>query len=195
MGTLAAIAVFAQGALDTEPLQTHGSKNEDDADDDEFILMLMASHTAQFLDLARQYGVLPRDYVHRSPYWVKPRQESFFYSTVKPFYERQDWLTHYRIDRDTFYEILAQIQPLIEREDTNYREAVTAEQRLSCTLLYLATGITMQQMASMEGISIAVVHRAVHACCHAIVEVLGPRCVVFPKTPDEMAAAAALFEE
>jgi hypothetical protein len=157
-GTLAAIAAAVQGATDV--LQCEDS--EDSEDDDAELMMLMSAQAGQLVDLAQQYGVVPREYTQRSAYWVKPRQPSFFFTTVEPFYQRGDWLTHYRLDRATFYEILEQIKPLIERQDTNYREAVTAEQRLSCTLLYLATGTTMQQMASMEGISIPVVHRAVH---------------------------------
>ena len=106
----------------------------------------------------------PRSYTFRSGYWMKPRQQSFFHTTVDPFYDPSDWFTHYRMSKSTFHEIAnAMIVPLIQRQHTNYQAAIIVCQRLSVTLLYLATGITQQQVASMEGISQSVVQRSVQS--------------------------------
>jgi len=44
------------------------------------------------------------------------------------------------MDIATFEEVLALISTLIERRDTNYREAIPAGERLAVTLRFLATG-------------------------------------------------------
>ena len=45
-----------------------------------------------------------------------------------------------RMDTDLFEEILTAIRPHIERQDTNFRRAIHAEERLAITLRFLATG-------------------------------------------------------
>ena len=136
---------------------------------------------------------LPRQYTFHNSYWMKPRQPSFFWGTVHKYFDRRDWLLHYRMDKATFFEVLESIRHLIGLEDTNWRAAVTAEQRLSCCLLYMATPITQQQVASLEGISQTTVQRCVHECCRAIVSQLGPQLIKFPSTVAELQLAAQGF--
>lgn len=45
-----------------------------------------------------------------------------------------------RLDREQYGELLALVTPLIEKQDTNMRLAVTPAERLALTLRYLATG-------------------------------------------------------
>ena len=103
-------------------------------------------------------------------------------------------MRHYRMSKATFHEVADAIAPRVGRQDTNYRKAITVCQRLSVTLLYLATGITMQQVASMEGISQTTVQRCVHEVCRAIQSELGDRYVRFPSTEEDMKVAAAGFQ-
>ena len=119
-----------------------------DEEDEELLLLFNGSQIAMLMEETQ-----PRSYTLRSGYWMKPRLQSFFHTTVDTFYDPSDWLTHYRMTKSTFHEIANAIAPLIQRQHTNYRAAITVCQRLSVTLLYLATGITQQQVASMEGIS------------------------------------------
>ena len=45
-----------------------------------------------------------------------------------------------RMDVSTFDELLQLVRPLISYEDTNMRQAISAAERLSVTLRFLATG-------------------------------------------------------
>lgn len=45
-----------------------------------------------------------------------------------------------RMDSDTYHWLLEKVAPLIQREDTHYRKAIPADQKLSITLTYLAVG-------------------------------------------------------
>ncbi|CAL1274040.1 unnamed protein product, partial [Larinioides sclopetarius] len=47
------------------------------------------------------------------------------------------WL---RMDVESFEYLLAKIEPLIKRMDTNMRQCISAGERLALTLRYLATG-------------------------------------------------------
>lgn len=45
-----------------------------------------------------------------------------------------------RIDVETYHWLLSKVGPVIEKKDTNFRNAIRAEVRLSLTLNYLAIG-------------------------------------------------------
>lgn len=45
-----------------------------------------------------------------------------------------------RMDTGTFEELLRKVRPLIMKQDTSFREAIPAGERLAITLRYLATG-------------------------------------------------------
>ena len=129
-------------------LMAEGDQLEED------LLLLSSFLDAELSCVMQQRQLeLPRQYTFHNSYWMKPCQPSFFWGTVHKYFDRRDWLLHYRMDKATFFELLGSIRHLIGLEDTNFRTAATAEQRLSCCLLYMATPITQQQVASMEGIS------------------------------------------
>ena len=55
--------------------------------------------------------------------------------------EPMDFRIFLRMDSDTFEDLLTLVTPLIQRQKTIMREPVSARDRLSITLRYLATGI------------------------------------------------------
>ena len=48
---------------------------------------------------------------------------------------------YHRLNRESFNEILAMVSPLISKQDTHLRMAITSSERLSITLRFLATGL------------------------------------------------------
>ncbi|KAF2890092.1 hypothetical protein ILUMI_16081, partial [Ignelater luminosus] len=51
-----------------------------------------------------------------------------------------DFCNYLRIDYESFSGLLNLVSPLITKQDTAMREAITAQKRLVATLRYLATG-------------------------------------------------------
>ncbi|GFO37059.1 hypothetical protein PoB_006356400 [Plakobranchus ocellatus] len=51
-----------------------------------------------------------------------------------------DFQNYLRMDHDIYNELLQLISPLIVKQDTNCRDAITPHERLAVTLTYLATG-------------------------------------------------------
>ena len=45
-----------------------------------------------------------------------------------------------RMDKESFYELLSKVGPIISKKDTNMRQAISVEERLIATLRFLSTG-------------------------------------------------------
>lgn len=75
--------------------------------------------------------------------WLATRdKESVYHRLVKELTLEdpntlREWIL---LDRTQYQHLLRLVTPLIEKRDTNMRQAVTAGERLILTLLYLATG-------------------------------------------------------
>ena len=53
-----------------------------------------------------------------------------------------------RMDIESFEELLQAVSPLIQRQDTHMRQAITPGERLALTLRFLATGTKSQDSVS-----------------------------------------------
>lgn len=72
------------------------------------------------------------------------------------------------MDYDTFQELLIRIKPLIERKNTLFREAVSAEERLLATLRFLATGKSYEDLTFSSIISPQLLGQIIPETCRAI---------------------------
>ena len=64
-----------------------------------------------------------------------------------------DFVNYMRMDINTFYTLLAKVQPYIMRKDTNMRQSITPEARLEATLRFLASGCSYTALQYSTGIS------------------------------------------
>lgn len=55
---------------------------------------------------------------------------------------------YFRMDRSNFKILLDKVAPIIEKQDTNFRLAIPAEERLMLTLRFLATGKRVKRVLS-----------------------------------------------
>ena len=82
----------------------------------------------------------------RRRYWVKPwmarKYKNVFNNLVKELWleDEQGFYDYHRMSKKNFTELLELVSPLIMKQDTKMRKAVSPAQRLSITLRYLATG-------------------------------------------------------
>ncbi|KAJ8963132.1 hypothetical protein NQ318_018597 [Aromia moschata] len=60
--------------------------------------------------------------------------------------EPEDYRNFLRMDQESFDYLLELVRPDIEKKDTNMREAISAIQRFSITLRYLACGIDLEDL-------------------------------------------------
>ena len=68
--------------------------------------------------------------------------------------DTQSFYYYHRMCKAQFNELLEMIEPLIAKQDTKLRKAVTAKERLSVTLRHLATGKSKQSLSKLIGLGL-----------------------------------------
>ena len=77
-----------------------------------------------------------------------------------------------RMDTKDFQELLRKVTPLIQRQDTNMREAISSSERLSITLRYLATGDSYHSLEYLYRIPVSTLSGLIQETCQAIYDSL-----------------------
>ena len=80
--------------------------------------------------------------------------------------DRESYFRYMRMSPDRFEHLLSLIEPLVKKETTNFREPISAGERLSITLRFLATGESQQSLSFAYRIGKATV-------CKIIVIIIG----------------------
>jgi hypothetical protein len=58
----------------------------------------------------------------------------------------RDWHNYLRMNEETYLNLLSLVTPLIQKQDTIMREAITPNERLTATLRFLATGRSYEDL-------------------------------------------------
>lgn len=82
--------------------------------------------------------------------------------------EPKDYNNFLRMDGVSFNELLELVGPLISKQDTVMRAAISASERLSITLRYLATGNTFEDLKFISAISPQAIGCIIMETCEAI---------------------------
>ncbi|KAK5639766.1 hypothetical protein RI129_010577 [Pyrocoelia pectoralis] len=99
-----------------------------------------------------------------------------------------------RMDKDTFEYLLKLIQPAIEKENTIMRECISARDRLTVTLRYLATGESYKSLMFSFRIGHSTISKFVPEVCTAIYNGLKAEYLKTPVTPAEWLSIAEEFQ-
>ena len=75
--------------------------------------------------------------------------------------DRESYFRYMRMSPDRFEHLLSLIEPLVKKETTNFREPISASERLSITLRFLATGESQQSLSFAYRIGKATVSKIV----------------------------------
>ncbi|XP_051579422.1 uncharacterized protein LOC127455506 [Myxocyprinus asiaticus] len=100
-----------------------------------------------------------------------------------------------RMTADEFEFLLERVSPLISKQNTKLRKAITARDRLSITLRYLATGETFTSLAFQYCIGRSTVSCIVTTTCEALHLVLKDEYLKTPTSEDEWRTIAKHFFE
>lgn len=77
-----------------------------------------------------------------------------------------------RMDPETFNQLLELVKPLIQKQDTHLRKAISASERLAVTLRFLATGDSYKSLSILFRIAACTITQIVPEVCDAIYAVL-----------------------
>ena len=92
-----------------------------------------------------------------------------------------DWLENFRLSKSTFYYLCEKLRPVIERQNTQMRQAIYVEHRIAITLWCLATCSEYRTIGHLFGVARSTVCVFVHDTCKAIVHVLLDVYIKFPQ--------------
>ncbi|XP_046682066.1 putative nuclease HARBI1 [Homalodisca vitripennis] len=108
--------------------------------------------------------------------------------------EPNDWRNYLKMDEDTYIDLLRLVSPIILKNDTVMRRAISPHERLSATLRFLATGRSLKDMEFSTAISKPALCKIIPETCEAIYKVL-KKLIQIPKTTNEWLKIASAFEE
>ena len=92
-----------------------------------------------------------------------------------------DWIENFRVSQETFTYLCQQLQPAIEKQNTQLRNSLSVEKRVGVTLWYLATPMEFRSIGHLFGIARCTACVIVHETCAAIVDVLLKLYIIFPE--------------
>ncbi|KAA0721497.1 hypothetical protein E1301_Tti020112 [Triplophysa tibetana] len=96
---------------------------------------------------------------------------------------------------EEFDDVLDLVSPLITKQDTKMRRAITARERLSLTLRFLITGHTFRSLSLQYPVGGSTVSIIVLETCAALHQVMKDRFLKTPDTEDDWRRIAKRFEE
>ena len=112
--------------------------------------------------------------------WSFTRSSTWWEEIVCDMFTVQDWIENFRVSRETFLYICAQLQHKIVKHNTRFRQAISVQKRVAITLWVLATPCKYRSVAHLFGLARCTVCCIVHDTCKAIVKLLLPNYIRFP---------------
>ena len=80
-------------------------------------------------------------------------------------FDTRDWVENFRMRRETFSYLCDKLCPSIVRQDTQFRIAVSVEQRVAITVWCLATPCEYRTVAHLFGVARSTVCEIVQDTC------------------------------
>lgn len=158
----------------------------------EIVIALAVTEMQQFQEdmefMQMQFDEEARSYIPRNRrYWVRPSQtDAIWQSFRQNLVVANEWMEMFRMPRNTFYKLADSLRPVLAKEDTRFRYAITVEKRIGITLHYLHDEGRLRTTAKTFGVGKSTVSTIVREVCWAIKNTLGPKYIKVPKTNEEM---------
>ncbi|XP_065903783.1 uncharacterized protein [Dysidea avara] len=112
--------------------------------------------------------------------WTYERSSYWWDYIVLRTFTPVDWMDNFRISWETFYYLCQKLGPVIQRENTQLRNAIPVNKRLAMTLWCLATCSEYRTIAHLFGVARCTVCVILHDTCKAIISVLQKQFIKFP---------------
>jgi hypothetical protein len=77
-----------------------------------------------------------------------------------------------RMSATDFEYLLSKIGPIIQKTDTNMREAIPVQERFAVTLRFLASGHSFRSLSALFKFSVQTVSRCIFDVCNALIHAL-----------------------
>ncbi|XP_053116340.1 uncharacterized protein LOC128329348 [Hemicordylus capensis] len=104
--------------------------------------------------------------------WSKTQKTDWWDNLVAGQLDDGEWIRYFRMSRDAVLELVEQLRPVLQREDTNMRAAIPVDKRVALTLWKLATSDSYRSVANQFGVGVSTASVIVMEVCEAIHDVL-----------------------
>ncbi|KAH9367166.1 hypothetical protein HPB48_014758 [Haemaphysalis longicornis] len=133
-------------------------------------------------------------------FWVRPylrsREAAGHASRLLPELRAHDleyFRDFIRMPPQAFDQLLGLVRSRISKQDTNFRDAISAHDRLAITLRFLAAGSTLRSISFDFRVGRSTACDVVADVCAALWDILKPLYLVSPQTADEWIKARNWF--
>jgi hypothetical protein len=119
----------------------------------------------------------------REKEWLKKRKKHTHLNLLREISQtlaEDDYRNYYRMNETLFKKLLMMVTPHLIRQNTVMRESFSVEERLSCTLRFLATGRSYEDLKFLVIISPSAISQAIMETCETIVFALQDYMKVSP---------------
>lgn len=99
-------------------------------------------------------------------------------------WEAQSLSNHLRMSLRAFRDLLAVVGPMIERQDSKFREAISSEARLALTIWRLAYGESFKALGHRFRVGKSTAVEIFNECIDAINTLIVPQEIIIPTGPD-----------
>ena len=131
--------------------------------------------------------------------WIKRRKQRGAFSNIVHELRMEDTASFkemLRMDYDTFLNLLAAIEPFISPQESYHGvPTIKANERLTLTLRFLATGETFRSLGFQFRISRSAISYIVISVCEALINHLGNLYLKTQFTNEEWMSVAREFQE
>ncbi|KAK4289341.1 hypothetical protein Pmani_037680 [Petrolisthes manimaculis] len=129
------------------------------------ILLQLIKHARDLQSQKKRLWVQP---------WLRRSDKSVYNNLVKELSleDHDSFRFFHRVNQDQFLELLSLVEPLISKQDTRMRKAVTSHERLSVMLRHLATGESKQSLGYAYRLSPNLLSRIIPEVCEALYQML-----------------------
>ena len=86
----------------------------------------------------------------------------------------------------SFYMLCEELRPYLTKQTTKLQKPVSVETQVAVTLCYLADKGRMTKISNSFGLGKATVSKFIHRVTSVILEKLGPKYIVLPKTKEKV---------
>lgn len=84
----------------------------------------------------------------------------------------EDYRNYFRMNSYLYHELLQMLSPYITKQNTNMRQAISANERLALTLRFMATGRSFEDLKFSTIIAPTTISEIIMETCEAIIRVL-----------------------
>uniref|UniRef100_A0A3Q1BZU4 DDE Tnp4 domain-containing protein n=1 Tax=Amphiprion ocellaris TaxID=80972 RepID=A0A3Q1BZU4_AMPOC len=124
-------------------------------------------------------ALLLRNYRCKPSVWAF-NQASLWWDFIVPAFTNVQWVQNFRMFEETLDFLCIKLRPVMERQNTTFRDCVPLKKRAAIALWKLATASGYRSIGHLFGVGITTVYRCVQEFCAAAETLLVPELIRFP---------------